>query len=732
MGNFGKLIFIVIIGLFLNSCDQQSIEETVNIDRSQNVTIYRDAYGVPHIYGKTDGDTAFGMGYAQAEDNFNQLELNFIVGIGRSAELFGEASFISDWVTHSFENNQLSIRDYEQASPQVKALLDGYADGINHYINKHPQLDRKLLDHIEPWYPLALIRRWYYLGGFLGRLGFTADQRTAAFEAINGEIMNVAQAEILFSELKDREEYGSNSWAANGAKIEGTGSYLFINPHLPSFGMGQVYEAHMMSDEGWNFSGYARFGYPLPYIGFGENLGWMSTDNYGDQEDAWTEHFDDPQNPLNYRYGDSTRAASQWTGEIKIKGGEIRTVKFRKTHHGPVVALRDGKFLSAKLATYDQPGWLDQWYNMQRAENLVEFKAAVAPLRMQFGNIMYADRDGNIYYIYNGAFPKKSDKFNWNEPVDGSDPETEWERYHSLDEIPQVLNPVSHMMQNTNTSPFMVSMSDSDAKKEDFPIYMAREGDNARSRNARRILNSHETFDFATWERQSLDTTMMEWNISKVLIMAAYGDSGAENAQRTAKLAPVIEHLKNWDGSTNLQTTQATLYADWLDGLYVGKARGFDPSAEEIISTLEAVMDRLVDDWGTWQVAWGDINRYQRPKLDERGTPMFSDDEPSIPAPGVTGRSGGSHIDNGRRRDDLKRRYKVGGNSYTAIVDFPKDPEQRVISKSIHAFGASGDPASPHYLDQAKLLSKSQYKDAWLYLDDVKAHATRTYHPGEE
>ena len=733
-GTVRKLVGFLSI-LFLVSCggepETPTSTETV-FNQAQNVTIYRDAYGVPHIHGKTDGDTAFGMGYAQAEDNFNQLELGFIMGIGRSAEVLGEEAVLADWVVHSFENNMLSKRDYENATPAVKVLLDGYAAGINYYIEMHPDLEVKLLDHVEPWYSLALIRRWYHLGGFLGRLKFSTEERTAAFEAINGATLKMAQLEIPKYDPEDRKEFGSNSWAANGSKIEGTGSYLFINPHLPAFGIGQTYEAHMMSDEGWNFTGYARFGYPVPYIGFNENLGWMSTDNFSNQEDSWIEHFDDPENPLSYTYGDGTRDATEWTGEIKIKGGEVRTVKYRKTHHGSVVAMRDGKFLSGMMARMDEPGWLDQWYNMGRAGNIDEFTKAIEPQAMQFGNIMYADRDANIWYIYNGAVPIRTEGFDWNTAVDGSNPDADWKGYHTLFDLPQVKNPTSNMMQNTNTSPFTVSMSESDAKEENYPTYMVREGDNARSRNARRILNKHDKFDFATWGYESLDTTMTEWPVSKPLIFGAYAATTAENPERAAKLAPVIEMLEAWDGVASLETAEPTIYVDWYEGLYRPQPRGYEASNEEIITSLEQAMDKLVGDWGKWQVPWGEVNRSQRPPLDASGKPIFDDNAESIATPGVPSWSGGSQIAFNLRRDGLKKRYKTGGNSYTAIVAFPQDKNEKTLSKSIHVFGASADPNSPNNMDQAAMLAAKKYKNAWLYLEDVQANAARFYHPGEE
>ena len=284
---------------------------------------------------------------------------------------------------------------------------------------------------------------------------------------------------------------------------------LFINPHLPFFGTGQVYEGHVHSDEGWNFTGYTRLGFPFPYVGHNEDVGWVSTDNAADLADVYAETFDDPARPLAYRYGNGHRLATERVEKIRVKtdaGFEERSFKMIKTHHGPVLGKRDGKLLAIRMAHFESDGWLREWYDMTRARTLAQFKRALRPQKMLFGNVMYADRAGNIFYLYNGAVPRRDPRFDWSKPVDGSDPATEWLGLHTMDELPQLTNPSTGWMQNCNTTPFLLTSEGSNPRAEDFPKYMVQEGDNPRGRISRRLLSTKPSWTFEEWTQAAVDT----------------------------------------------------------------------------------------------------------------------------------------------------------------------------------------------------------------------------------
>ncbi|HJU69285.1 MAG TPA: penicillin acylase family protein [Gemmatimonadaceae bacterium] len=665
-------------------------------DLADRVTIYRDRYGIPHVFGETDASTMFGFAYAQAEDNFWRIEDNYIRSIGRRAEAEGENGLGSDRRNHALEIPRLAREEYARMPQQMRALLDAFVAGLNAYLADHPEVRPRLLTRFEPWYPLAFIRFNYYQSGFFWGAGF----RPSDLQVGPGDA------------APSSGQLGSNGWVIGPSRSATGNAMLFINPHLPFFGYGQVYEGHVKSDEGWNFTGYTRLGFPFPYVGHNESLGWVSTDNAADQADLYAETFDDPARPLAYRYGTGYRLATAWTDTILVKtnaGIERRAFTFRKTHHGPIIGTRDGKPLALRMAKLDGDGWLGEWYAMTRARRVSELEAAMRPLNMLFGNVMAADTEGNTYYLYNAAVPIRDPRFDWSGPVDGSDPATEWRGYHALEDLPRLTNPSTGWMQNCNTTPFLLTSSGNpDASR--FPRYMVTEGDNWRGLISRRILESTPKFTWDDWVRAAFDTYVIA---ADSLLPGLLGDFRADSG-RFSRLRPAIDTLARWNRRSDTASVAMTLFDRWQEALRPGITR---------LGAVDSAMSRLERDWGTWQVPWGEINRLQR--IDESINQQFADARPSIPVVGAGGHDGPVFTYYAAPVSGQRRRYGVAGGSYVSVVEF--GPTVRRLA--VHTMGASGDPKSPHYFDQAPLYARGQFRPAWFTLEEIKANLEREYKP---
>lgn len=702
------LFLIILLALPFVAQAQDRSNKTKPVSSLENlartVTIYRDIYGVPHVFGHTDASTVFGFAYAQAEDNFWRVEENFINALGRASELYGEKSLNEDRLNHALEIPKLAREEYARLDSHIRLLCDSFAAGFNYYLARHPEVRPRLLTKIEPWYTLAFIRYNYYQNGF-------ARDR------------NLRQTELKTAEIDDndlRAHTGSNGWAIGPTRSASGHALLFINPHLPFFGPGQVYEGHVHSDEGWNFTGYTRFGFPLPYVGHNENGGWVSTDNAADLTDVYLETFDDPARPLAYKYGNEYRLATERVEEIRVKtttGMETRRFTMRKTHHGPILAARDGKLLAIRMAKFEAEGWLREWYDMTRAKSLDELKRAMAPLNMLFGNVMYADRQGNTWYLYNGAVPRRNPRFDWSKPVDGSDPATEWQGYHTMAELPQLTNPKTGWMQNCNTTPFLLT-SDGNPDPKQFPTYMVQEGDNPRGAISREILSGNARFTFEDLRRLAFDSRVMNAGNRLPSLLAAL------KANSDAKLREVHDELARWDHRSANDSVAMTLFSLWHER--VSRDRTATATPERQLAALAEVVATLERDFGTWKVAWGELSRLQR--VDESKEEEFNDSNPSLPVRGVNGNDGAVFTFYAAPMRGQKRRYGVAGGTYISVVEF--GPQVRALS--IHTFGASGNPKSRHYMDQAALYARGEFKPAWLTLKDIKANLEASYHPGEE
>jgi acyl-homoserine-lactone acylase len=678
---------------------------------SRRVTIYRDTYGVPHVFGATDESSVFGFAYAQAEDNFWRVEENFILALGRSAELYGESSLDEDRRNHALEIPRTAREEYSRLDAKMRALCDAFAAGVNFYLARHPAVRPRLLTAIEPWFTLAFIRYSYFQNGLSRDAALSGDLQTA-------------QADTTVA-----DNVGSNGFVVGPSKSKTGHAMLVINPHLAFFGPGQVYEGHLHSDEGWNFSGYTRFGFPFPYVGHNDSLGWVSTDNAADLKDVYAETFDDPARPLAYRYGSGHRLAIEHVENIRVKtamGVETRPFKMIRTHQGPIVAARDGKLLTIRMAKFDADGWLREWYDMTRAATLAEFKAALRPLNMLFGNVMYADREGNTYYLYNAAVPRRDPRFDWTKVLDGSDPATEWQGYHTIDDLPQLTNPGTGWMQNCNTTPFLLtSIGNPDPAR--FPTYMVPDKDNPRGRAVRRILSTTETFDFDEWARVPFDTHVVSADEALPQLLGELEERLAQRGGHAApesRLRAVFEQLSAWDHRVTTDSTASTIFTTWLDRM--ASRRGPTPvTGEQRLAALNEALDAIALRYGSWRVPFGDVNRLQR--LDESQDQEFDDARASLPVSGVSGANGAVFTFYARPTPGQKRSYGVSGATYVSVVEF--GPQVHAVS--VHTFGASGHPESRHYFDQAPLYTQGQFKPAWFTLDEIRSRLEDAYHPGD-
>jgi acyl-homoserine lactone acylase PvdQ len=674
---------------------------------SSQVTIYRDTYGVPHVFGKTDAATAFGFGYAQAEDHFARLEDNFIRAVGRRAEVDGDGAVVEDRLNRVLEIPRLAREEHARLDPKMRALVDGFVAGINFWMEKHPGAGRAFFQRMEPWYPLAFIRYNYFQNGFVFASGIR-----------RGEILLATETPMDREEDELRRANGSNGWVVNPSRSASGHALLFINPHLPFYGPGQVYEGHVHSDEGWNFTGYTRFGFPLPYVGHNESVGWVSTDNAADMSDLYLETFDDPARPLSYRYGEGYREAVEWRDSIRVRtaaGFETRILTLRKTHHGPIIGTRGGHPLAVRMAKLEADGWIGEWYAMTRANNLREFRAAMRPMNMLFGNAMYADRDGNTFYVYNGAVPRRDPSFDWTEPVEGSDPRTEWQGFHDFDELPQLTNPPSGWMQNCNGTPFLLT-DRGNPLSADFPKYMVQEEDTRRSMISRRILAAKGKWTFEEWERAAFDTRVI-WADSTLPALLGAWDGLASSDPRRVRLDSAVRELREWNRRSDITSIATTLFVAYRDRLERS------PAPPPIVA-LDSAVAILTRTFGTWRTPFGEVSRLQR--WNDLGG-AASDSAPSLPVPGVSGNDGAVFTFTAVNFRNAKRRYGVHGGSYISVVEFGP----RVRAKTIHVFGASGDPSSPHHFDQAPLYARGEFKPGWFTLEEIRANVKRAYQPGQ-
>ena len=707
MGRRARAVAIAALAIVPVGTAGQTAEEVARWEAmASEVTIHRDTWGVPHIYGPTDASVMFGAAYARAEDRLLEDEPFFLAALGRSAERNGEVSLAADRLRRSFRVEELARREYQDTSPVLRAMADAYSDGVNYYLHLHPEVRWAVLDRFEPW--------WVF-----------------AFHRLDPDVQLAGLAEGMpFQPPPAGPSRGSNAWAIGPSRTADGSAMLFANPHM-AFNV--PYEFHVSSDEGLEVSGVAGYMIVgLPIIGRNDRLGWTHTVNYPDVIDVFRLTFDDPDDPLAYRYGDGYRRAEEWTETFRVKtdqGIEEREITLRTSHYGPVVE-RDGQHFALRRANHDVGSMFPQYYAMARARDLDEFRAALAMQRLPYHNTVYADADGNIMYVYGGAHPRRAAGANREAPLDGSDPALDWQGYHSLDEVPTVINPPSGWLQNANSSPFSATADGENPNPADFPDAMVREvrvlgaispfvdaeGNGLRARQSRLLLAREDEVTFGRWAELATDRHLLAADEELPGLFEAF-EALEPGARRTALAGPIRE-LMTWDRQAAAGSVATTVFTLWRE-------TAFTPPLAGPLDRLERVIGELVEEHGTWRVAWGDINRHQRPLVREGR--YFDDELPSLPLGGADANIVGSIFTATSVRPEGRRlRYGTFGNTYVAVMQFGETTR----ALSVVPYGQSADPESPHFFDQATLFVEGRFKPSWFTREEVEANTARSYHPG--
>lgn len=719
----------VCLPLAFLSCSP-GVETDAELERQEahaaNVTIIRDDFGVPHIYGKTDADAVFGLLYAQSEDDFNRVERNYVWATGRLAEVEGETALYSDLRARLYMTVDEAKAAYASAPEATKKLCEAFADGINYYLRTHPEVEPMLLTRFEPWMPM------FFSEGSIG--GDIESVSLEGLEALYGDA--AATEKVAVVEESDPylpEPVGSNGIAISGALTESGNAMLLINPHTSFFFRGEV---HVVSEEGLNAYGAVTWGQFFVYQGFNEDTGWMHTSTRVDFKDEFVEEVSEQDGALVYRYGEESRPVEVFEVTLKYRDGDQmseRTFPMYRTHHGPVTHTLDGKWVATKI-NWDPVRALHQSFLRTKLDGHDAFWEMMDIRTNSSNNTVYADSSGNIAYYHGNFVPKRDSSFDYSKPVDGSNPETDWQGLHTDDEIVTVVNPENGWIQNCNSTPF-TSAGAFSPKREDYPVYMAPDAENFRGIHAVQLLDGLSGLTLEGLLDLSYDPYLPAFEALIPGLVAAY--DGASS--KPADLAGAIEALRGWDyrvSADSVAMTLAHFYGmrvgtegdnpDGLRGIDFVRYFGSDAPAAERLQLFADTVEAVAADFGSWETPWGDVNRYQR--LTGDIVQDFDDDAPSLPVGMASGRWGALASYGARRYPGTKRIYGTSGNSFVAVVEFG----DKVVAKTMLAGGQSGDPESPHFDDQAQRYADRAFKDVAYYREDVESRAARTYHPGEK
>lgn len=650
----------------------------------RNTEIAWDQYGVPHIYGSTINDMYYGLGWAQANNHANLLLQLYAQGRGRAAEYLGEKFLQGDILVRKFELPELSQKLYAQQKGDAKARLDAFVDGINTWM----KVNTKSIDPaLKPVLPIT-----------------GADVLAHATRVIHLQFLAGADIGTVARNLA-----GSNAYAIAPSRSASGNAMLVANPHLPWSDFFTFFEAHLNGPD-FNAYGTALVGQPTLNIAFNEHLGWTHTVNTIDASDRYELTLQDSGYLLDGKPEPFEKRAV--VIQVKQPDGSLKPqdVTILKSKHGHVVGEKNGKAWAIRVAGMENPSMADQYHRMAAAKNLKEFEAALKMMQNPMFNVIYADKHGNILYLFNGNVPVRSEgdfRF-WNGTVDGTASRLIWNKYHRYDELPRLLNPETGFVQNANDPPW-TSTYPVALKPSDFPAYMAPVEMVLRPQRALNMIRDDKSITFNELVDYKLNTGMEAADRFLDDLLAAvklYPDSLATAAAAV---------LSSWDRQTNPDSRGAVLFARWCDKVQpkmfkqqwnlatpVTTPDGLaDP--KQAVELLVKAAEETRSMHGSLDVPWGEVYRFRINGID-------------LPANGGSGNYGIFRTMYFRPANN--KNYAWHGDTYVAVTEFGK----KVKAKVLLSYGNASQPGSKHIGDQLQLLSEKKLRDALFYKEDVENH----------
>ena len=695
-----------------------------------HVRIIRDDFGIAHIYGISDADTVFGMIYAQAEDDFNRVERNYLRSLGWLAQAEGEGAIYSDLRQRLFIDPARLEQLYRTCPLWLRRLNQAWSDGLNYYLSKHARVTPKFIRRFEPWMALSFTEG--SIGGDIEKVDLAKLK-----EFYGAPPAAPAQADLPGAaapgELTEPVPGGSNGFAIAPQRSASGHALLWINPHTSYYFRSEL---HMVSEEGLNAYGAVTWGQFFIYQGFNSRNGWMHTSYGGDAVDEYAETVEEKPQGLYYKYGAGARKLEVGVVEIRYKQGEAfatRRFTVYRTHHGPIIRAEDGKWIAIKIFQ-DPVLALQQSYLRTKTRDYRSFRKTQEMRTDTSNNTVYADADGTIAYFHGNFIPKRDPRFDYAHVVDGSNPATEWHGAHALEDTITLLNPSSGWIANTNNWPFSAAGAAS-PKREDYPAYMWTRGENPRGLHATLVLQNIHGVTLDSLIAAGYDPHLTGFDALLPPLIAAYDALPPDDARRLSLREPV-DSLRAWDRRTAADSVPTAVAIFWAQemadrGNSAAHALGqpiydylVDKSTDSgRLDALTAALAKLSGDFGRWQTPWGEINRFQR--LSDDIEERFDDSKPSLPVGFAPAQWGALASFDSAKPRHTKKIYGSEGNSFVAAVEFGRS----VRAKAIMSGGESGDPASAHFVDQAAMFAQGRFRDVYYSPEDVRTHAERSYNP---